>query len=127
MEYIELLRDPRWQKRKAEICQRDGWCCRKCGDSKSNLQVHHFYYKYGLMPWEYPDEALITYCDLCHEKTEFIKKLTGLAYSVLHQLGFPNTDISEVIELVGRTVWNNEHKESARKYMSDIKILLSNG
>jgi len=33
----------------------------------TTLHVHHKYYKYGLLPWEYPDSALITLCWPCHE------------------------------------------------------------
>ncbi|MBK9730844.1 MAG: hypothetical protein IPO83_06115 [Chitinophagaceae bacterium] len=33
----------------------------------NGLHVHHHYYQVDLLPWEYPDAALITYCWLCHE------------------------------------------------------------
>jgi 5-methylcytosine-specific restriction endonuclease McrA len=32
------------------------------------LHIHHRYYVAGKMPWEYPDEALVTLCWLCHEE-----------------------------------------------------------
>ncbi|MGX7688631.1 hypothetical protein ACWA1C_15810 [Flectobacillus roseus] len=32
-----------------------------------NLHVHHKYYQMGKLPWDYPDEALITLCWRCHE------------------------------------------------------------
>ena len=32
------------------------------------LHVHHKYYQEGLLPWEYPDDALMTLCYKCHEK-----------------------------------------------------------
>ena len=35
-----------------------------------NLQIHHGYYERGLMPWEYPAEALFCLCDNCHERAE---------------------------------------------------------
>ena len=31
------------------------------------LNVHHKYYQEQLAPWEYPDDALITYCKICHQ------------------------------------------------------------
>jgi 5-methylcytosine-specific restriction endonuclease McrA len=31
------------------------------------LNVHHTYYKKGLLPWEYPDNSLETYCEPCHK------------------------------------------------------------
>jgi hypothetical protein len=39
------------------------------------LHVHHEYYKIGLMPWEYEDEALITLCWSCHENLHNNKKV----------------------------------------------------
>ncbi|MEP6626890.1 MAG: hypothetical protein ABJA32_02860 [Ginsengibacter sp.] len=32
------------------------------------LHVHHEYYKQGLKPWEYPNDALTSLCFGCHEK-----------------------------------------------------------
>jgi hypothetical protein len=30
------------------------------------LNVHHLYYQDGMLPWEYPREALVTLCQECH-------------------------------------------------------------
>lgn len=65
-QYSELLRDPRWQKKRLEIMQRDDFACIECGDSESTLNVHHCYYQKGRMPWDYPDKSLITLCEPCH-------------------------------------------------------------
>lgn len=67
MTYSEKLRDPRWQKRRLEILQRDNWCCRVCFDGETMLSVHHRYYERGLEPWDYPAHALVTLCQPCHE------------------------------------------------------------
>lgn len=32
-----------------------------------NLHVHHKYYQMGKLPWDYPNEALVTLCWSCHE------------------------------------------------------------
>ena len=32
------------------------------------LNVHHTYYQNGLLPWEYPEKSLLTYCQICHEE-----------------------------------------------------------
>ena len=42
--YYEKLLDPRWQKKRLEILNRDEFKCRSCGDDKSTLHVHHGYY-----------------------------------------------------------------------------------
>ena len=33
-----------------------------------DLHVHHTYYQIGRMPWEYPDESLVTLCRTCHHE-----------------------------------------------------------
>jgi hypothetical protein len=64
--YSELLKDPRWQKRRLEAMERDGWACTQCGATDRNLHVHHLRYRYVTMPWDYEDELLTTLCDEHH-------------------------------------------------------------
>lgn len=67
--YSEQLKDPRWQKKRLEIFNRDKFTCVQCGNFKSTLHVHHANgYQNGLMPWEYPDVELLTLCESCHTK-----------------------------------------------------------
>lgn len=70
MTYAEKLRDPRWQKKRLEVMNRDGFKCKSCGDATSTLNVHHKYYEKGAMPWDYPETALVTLCEKCHGRTE---------------------------------------------------------
>lgn len=35
-------------------------------DKSYYLHVHHQYYILSKLPWEYPDDSLITYCNWCH-------------------------------------------------------------
>lgn len=70
--YSELLRDPRWQKKRLEIFELDGWRCRRCESKKDTLHVHHLYYIKGKMPWEYDNSALVTYCEECHEECKSV-------------------------------------------------------
>lgn len=67
MTYSEKLKDPRWQKRRLTILERDEWHCQMCFDSETMLVVHHRYYTPGAQPWEYDDDALVTLCDNCHQ------------------------------------------------------------
>src|SRR5690606_29637791 len=62
----ELLEDPRWQKKRTEILNRDHFRCRCCESPHNTLHVHHMYYLKGRMPWEYEDDSLITLCEHCH-------------------------------------------------------------
>ena len=77
--YWQLLRDPRWQRKRLEIMQRDDFKCRKCRDGTTTLNVHHSYYVRGCMPWEYPDSSLVTWCEKCHGEFEAIKKQINAA------------------------------------------------
>lgn len=72
--YLEKLRDPRWQKKRLQILDRDLWRCRKCADGSKTLHVHHQFYKDGAEPWEYEDFALVTLCSDCHESAHEDKK-----------------------------------------------------
>ena len=65
--YTEKFKDPRWQKRRLLILERDEWTCQYCGEKEETLNVHHLWYEKGKDPWEYPDECLITLCEGCHE------------------------------------------------------------
>lgn len=71
--YSELLKDPRWQKKRLEILSLDGWQCRQCNNKKETLHVHHMYYEKGKMPWEYDNSALVTYCWECHEDAKYVR------------------------------------------------------
>lgn len=84
--YAEKLRDPRWQKLRLEIMQRDGFKCRHCGDKEQTLNVHHSYYEKGFNPWDYPDQTLFTLCIDCHSKVEDVKLCVGLEISNNPQL-----------------------------------------
>jgi hypothetical protein len=66
--YSEKLKDPRWQKKRLEIFERDGWECRFCGDKRQSLTVHHRRYLPNTEPWDYPMELLVTLCLHCHER-----------------------------------------------------------
>lgn len=72
-DYKELLKDPRWQKMRLQVFERDQWTCKGCGSTSSTLHVHHLYYRHNCAPWEYPIDALKTLCDLCHQFEEHLK------------------------------------------------------
>ena len=96
MNYAEKLKDPRWQKKRLEILQRDEFTCQCCKQNDKTLHVHHKSYVYGKEPWDYNDNNFITYCYECHELEEFYKnsfndivhdmKMSGYTYSELHKI-----------------------------------------
>jgi hypothetical protein len=69
--YNDLLRNPRWQKKRLEIMQRDNWSCRCCSDTESELHVHHLLYS-AENPWDEENENLITLCSCCHEAAHYL-------------------------------------------------------
>jgi len=66
--YGELLKDPRWQRRRLEILERDNWTCQACTSTDKTLHVHHKFYLSGKTPWEYENDNLVTLCLDCHEQ-----------------------------------------------------------
>lgn len=83
MTYSELLKDPRWQKKRLKIMERDSFTCQVCLDTKMTLHIHHRRYIRGKKPWEYPDELLVTMCEQCHsyetqEREYLVAKLNAI-------------------------------------------------
>ena len=64
--YADKLKDPRWQKKKNSIVERDDYTCQFCHVTYKPLQVHHFYYNKNGNPWDVADDALVTVCEDCH-------------------------------------------------------------
>jgi len=65
MSYTDKLKDPKWQRRRLEIMERDGWRCQICGELDISLTVHHIRYLTP-NPWEAEGRDLITYCEFCN-------------------------------------------------------------
>lgn len=62
--YMDKLKNPKWQKKRLEILQRDEWRCRLCGDAETTLHIHHL--EYSGQPWQAHNDKLITICEDCH-------------------------------------------------------------
>lgn len=71
MTYLEKLKDPRWQKKRLEILNRDEFRCVHCSDTETTLHVHHK--KYTNEPWDAPNKDLETVCEHCHCAIEHIE------------------------------------------------------
>lgn len=72
--YSDKLRHPLWQKKRLEILQRDNFTCLLCGDTETELHIHHMEYIRGREPWEYENLVLKTLCKHCHLIVEYFKK-----------------------------------------------------
>lgn len=104
--YSDLLKDPRWQKKRLQILERDKFTCRSCYDNESTLHVHHLIYDSDLKPWKYNDEDLITLCEVCHKAVTYLDRMLANA-----DFGFET--ISLVVKLLNRV--EEEQIEKASK------------
>jgi hypothetical protein len=67
MTYIEKFKNPKWQKCRLKVMERDEYTCQCCGDANTTLNVHHKHYEFNKDPWDYPLTNLITLCEECHK------------------------------------------------------------
>lgn len=81
--YAEKLKDPRWQKKRLEIMERDNFTCLMCKSTAQTLNVHHGFYKKNTDPWDYPNETLHTICEECHDWAESGRSEMHLALAKL--------------------------------------------
>lgn len=67
-EYQKLLKDGRWQRFREKKFESVGWHCERCGRAygQDGLQVHHRFYEYGRLPWEYSLAETVCLCFGCH-------------------------------------------------------------
>jgi len=106
-DYSEFLKSPKWQKKRLEIMQRDGFKCAICKNTERMQHVHHISYIEGKKPWEYDNNMLITLCDQCHDWIH-----TGSKFNVSENNGFLNVydflSISPSIMLEAESIGNHE-------------------
>ena len=132
MTYSEKLKDPRWQKKRLEILNRDEWTCQKCHCTSKTLHVHHRYYEADCEPWDYMDHILVTLCIDCHEEEESSKKDANGIVDEFRSKGFFNTDIRALIydsNLDKKTIEDLFYYSSCRfrdndEYFSDLKSVI---
>lgn len=97
--YGDKLKDPRWQKRRLEILQRDKWTCQQCEATDETLHVHHLWYKPDTDPWEAPDRALLTLCETCHEdETACWPDEADMVVRALREGGFMSLDLNYLMD-----------------------------
>ena len=84
MKYAEKLKDPRWQKLRLEVFNRDEFTCQNCMETEKPLAVHHLRYVPDREPWEYKTWQLVTLCEDCH--TEEYESMYGAMTSLIEQI-----------------------------------------
>lgn len=90
--YVQKLKDPRWQRKRLEILDRDGFMCRVCESDTNTLHVHHKCYLKSTDPWDYPDDTMVTVCEECHLTADRMResimiKVARLDHMSLAELG----------------------------------------
>jgi len=94
IDFFDQYKDPRWQKKRLEILERDNFKCRSCNDGESTLHVHHFIYTKDCKPWEYDNDNLITFCDTCHEAWHYLASHKTIGFETFSLI----TKLNDVIE-----------------------------
>jgi len=106
--YSEKLKDPRWQKKRLEILNRDNWCCQKCYDAENTLHVHHMRYIAGRDPWDYDSNLLVTLCAECHEHEKEARPCNESdLLEMLKEQGFMADDLHSIAN--GIHLMNSHH------------------
>jgi len=85
--YQDKLKDPRWQKKRLKILERDNFACQRCSDTTSFLHIHHL--KYGKEPWDVSDDDLVTLCECCHFMVEKLQN-EGNEIEKIIRVEYPN-------------------------------------
>lgn len=91
MTYKEKLLDPRWQKKRLEILNRDNFRCQHCHRTDKTLHVHHLHYRSNTEPWDYSEEYLLTLCVDCHENETRDRKEDEQLITELFKLRFKDS------------------------------------
>ena len=67
MTYQEQIKHPRWQKKRLEVMEANGFRCQTCGTEDQELHVHHSFYYDGAVIWDYKTDELQSLCSVCHK------------------------------------------------------------
>lgn len=127
--YSELLKDPRWQKKRLQIMNRDKFTCKLCGDKETTLNVHHKKYTKDSFPWEYNNDDLITLCEYCHKEVELLKHEGGCFSDIIEIFKEKSNDQEKYLLVISldqkciiRIYDNNRNMLSSGTFMGNIIV-----
>ncbi len=106
LSYSEKLKDPRWQRKRLEILDRDNFQCQQCGSTSKTLHVDHGIYD-GREPWDYPSETLKAYCEDCHKELHRLRDLLKEALATAS-----HADVEFVLGALAARLGTGQHPES---------------
>jgi hypothetical protein len=120
--FADKYKDARWKEKRRRIIERDCGICADCY-GVGLVHVHHLYYEYNKDPWDYPDDALITLCNECHEiEHNRFKQYVGPTRDLsLKKIGFRAKDYETLtFLLVGVAAGFMKKEEVARSVIDTI-------
>jgi len=118
MTYGEQLKDPRWQRKRLEIMERDNFTCKNCGSQDKQLHVHHGAYLTGHKVWEYHEWALHTLCNICHSVLSEDIYSYNHALSIMHQNHENYEILTDLVEKI--SIISSEDKMNLSEYIKSI-------
>lgn len=140
-EYSKKLLDPRWQKKRLEVLDRDNFQCQFCTTKTETLHVHHRKYFHGRDPWDIDSKWLVTLCSGCHEleskqqqrelidvflKAIKVRSLSNVSLSLLiHGIEIGNSEIQQekLFEVLAHFLNNADfQKFCIEKYLEEEAI-----
>ena len=113
MTYSEKLKDPRWQKKRLEILNRDKFTCQSCGDNTKTLHVHHQLYQRNFDPWDYDDRMLLTLCEDCHQSEESWKSNDNDFIEMMLSFSFTRCQINDFVLILWDHLYNKKDRRKA--------------
>jgi len=123
--YLEKLKDPRWQKKRLKILERDGWTCKYCGSTHKTLHVHHLFYTKNPDPWEIDPGFLLTLCEDCHsndkdedEDLSPVESCLGEIATLLESIWKSGYNIPDILEIAYAISKTNKPKTRDLIYFS---------
>lgn len=132
MEYKEQLQDPRWQKKRLDIMNRDNFTCVGCGDKDKTLHVHHYTYVKSKKVWDYKNSFLVTLCSKCHELIHEINNNLDCDDVIITAESLKNNTIYDktYYSLLGNAIKNDIDsliKSNSCNFYIENKIFVING
>jgi hypothetical protein len=123
--YREQLLDPRWQKMRLHVFERDGWKCRCCGKEDKTLHAHHSHYRDGAEgPWDYDAQTIITVCATCHENEhEVLSSMRGALHRMACTAGFVTT--TQLLDFESSfSPWPPFTEDEAWNFLSAVRAVI---
>lgn len=124
--YSDKLKDPRWQRRRLEIYQRDNFTCIYCGDKTKELQVHHVLYLSNRDPWEYDEIHLVTACRDCHADETELRSEDASLIGMLNMAGIRRREMYSLATELRRFI-RHSGNEPHLQFQTLMDFLYNNG